>query len=109
MIKSLLSQLRSVLGGAAKTPREEQGFVSVYVRCARCGSIVRVRVRTSSDVSRDDDGGLFVRKTATDVRCYSRMEIDLKFDDAYRVIERSVLGGEWSTREQWMAQQSNLK
>lgn len=105
-----MNWLRKLLGLSGTTaPREEKGVVTVYVRCTRCGAIMPVRIRTSSDISRDDDDAPFVRKIVTDATCYARMEMELRFDPAYRIVERSVKGGEFVTYDQWMQKIGNLK
>lgn len=105
-----MNWLRKLFGlGGNAASREEKGVVAVYVRCTRCGAIVPVRIRTSSDISRDDDDAPFVRKVITDGTCYKRIEMELRFDGAYRIVERSIDGGEFVTREQWMQKTSNLK
>jgi len=107
---NLLKALGKLFGaGSGASANDEKGVVSMFVRCARCGSIVHVRIRTSSDISRNDDDMPFVRKVVMDGRCYSRMELDLSFDGAYRIIEKSIRGGEFATKEQWNEQQRNLK
>ncbi|MCX6017585.1 MAG: hypothetical protein NTZ50_03635 [Chloroflexi bacterium] len=82
--------------------------ISVYVRCAKCGEVVRVRINKGSDISRNDDDVLFVRKMAMDGKCHSRIEMELFFDDAYRITKRSIQGGEFVAHEQWMAQQNRM-
>ena len=107
---NLLNLLRKLFNaGSSATTSDERGVVSTYVRCAKCGSIVRVRIRTGNDISRDDDDLPFVRKTVMDGKCHARMEMELKFDGTYRSAARHVQGGEFVTQEQWAAQQHNLK
>lgn len=107
---NLSNLLRKLFGaGSGATTSDERGVISSYVRCAKCGSIVRVRIRTGSDVSRDDDDVPFVRKVVMDGKCHTRMEMEIKFDDSYRIAERTVQGGEFVSHEQWAAQQHNLK
>jgi hypothetical protein len=105
-----MNWLRKLLGiSGSSTSQEEKGLITLYIRCSRCGSIVPVRIRTSSDISRDDDDAPFVRKVVIDNTCYSRMEMELRFDGAYRIVDRSIQGGEFVTREQWMQKNTNLK
>lgn len=97
MVKQLLQKL------FGRRSNGDPNGIAVYVRCAKCGEIVHVRVNKSSDISRNDDDELFVRKVAMDGKCHSRIEIELHFDSAYRIAKRSIQGGDFVTYEQWAA------
>ena len=66
-----------------------------YVRCQRCGEVIKVRVDLRNDPSLDDDGAYVVHKTLVGGtrRCFARMEMTLTFDAQHRLIGEEVTGG----------------
>ncbi len=76
-----------------------------YVKGHKCGAITRVRINPNSELSRDDDDTFFVRKVVVDSQCYGKVEIVLRLDANYREISRHISGGEFTTYEEWQAQQ----
>jgi len=40
-----------------------------------------------------------------DNQCYGKVEIELRFDGSYREISRRITGGEFTSQEEWQAQQ----
>jgi hypothetical protein len=76
-----------------------------YVKGHKCGAITRVRIDPNSELSRDDDDTFFVRKVVVDSQCYGKVEIVLRFDASYKEISRYISGGEFTTYEEWQAQQ----
>jgi hypothetical protein len=77
-----------------------------YVKGYKCNAITRVRIDPHSELSRDDDDTFFVRKVVVDNQCYGKVEIELRFDGNYREISRHITGGEFTSREEWQAQQN---
>ncbi len=78
-----------------------------YVRGHKCGAVTRVRIDKRNDLSRDDDDMLFVRKVIVDSKCFGQVEIELRFDAAYRESGREIRGGEFVTRDVWQASQEH--
>ncbi len=101
--------LKRILGGKPRSPDDDPDALIYYVRGHKCGAITRVRIHKHNELSLDDDGTLFVRKVVVDNRCYGRVEIVLRFDGAYHELSREITGGEFVTREAWLAQQASAQ
>lgn len=99
--------LKRLFGRKPRSPDDDPEALIYYVRGHKCGAITRVRIDKRNELSRDDDDTLFVRKVVVDNRCYGRVEIVLRFDAAYRELSREISGGEFVTREAWLAQQQS--
>ena len=71
----------------------------VHARCQRCGEVISARVDLLNDLSRDFDTQQFIaRKTLMGDgrhRCFQRLEITLIFDKKKRLVDRSIIGGEF--------------
>lgn len=70
-------------------------FLSIIVRCNRCGEIVEGRVNMANDLSlMDNDSGYFVRKVLMGSgRCFQQIEVELHFDVNRKLMEKSIHGG----------------
>jgi hypothetical protein len=72
------------------------------VRCKRCGEIIRTRIDLRNDLSLDYGEGdapgttYFTRKVLMgENRCFQQIEIELRFDAAHKLIERTIHGGDF--------------
>ncbi len=98
--------LRKLFGGE---PRDDSGLY-FYIRSKRSGEIVRVRLDLNQFTplyEGDKLTGYFVRKTVVGQRSFERMEAEFNFDANKRLIDKTVTGGEFVEREDWVAQQQN--
>ena len=98
--------LRKLFGGE---PRDDSGLY-FYIRSKRSGEIVRVRLDLNQFTplyEGDKLTGYFVRKTVVGQRSFERMEAEFSFDANKRLIDKTVTGGEFVEREDWVAQQQN--
>lgn len=93
----ILKKLGEVFGGGGV--RRDPDAYWISVRCRRCGEVVQSRVNLANDLSPNyegEDGGYFCRKILIgDQGCFQRMEVELTFDSARRLIDRQVTGGEF--------------
>lgn len=80
--------------------------IYVYIRMRRSGEIVRLRLHPGNELSRDDDGRLFVRKLVMGQRSFEQAEAQLYFDDRYNVMDADISGGELSDEASYQAQQA---
>lgn len=106
--------LKNLFGGQGAN-REEGGGHALffYVRLARCGDVVRVRVDLNSELSlNDDSSGYWVRKLVSNSNYHcGRAELTLYFDTNRRLLNSEISGGELVNREafdQWQAGQERL-
>jgi hypothetical protein len=96
--------LRRLFGGKAQPPPDNA--LHLYVRCARCGAVVHVRVHLYNDLAVDYDesenvGGYRLRKEIMDARCFRLMYADLLFDRNRRELQRTIEGGEFISAEEY--------
>jgi uncharacterized C2H2 Zn-finger protein len=83
----------------------------LYVRCDRCGEVIRNRIdlaNESSATGYDDRGrptGYRLRKTLIGSRrCYQPVKVAFTLDADRRVVEREIQGGQFATAEEYEAQ-----
>ena len=79
-------------------PKPEKRYYIFQAECRRCGEIVEGRVDLDNDLSLDDQGdGYIVRKTLMGSnRCFQQIAVELNFDSARQLTEKSITGGEFS-------------
>jgi hypothetical protein len=88
-----MSFLKNLFGG---TPARPEGhYYTFQVKCNRCGEIIDGRVDLNNDLSLNDEGnGYIVRKTLMGShRCFQRIEVELNFDSARQIREKTITGG----------------
>lgn len=77
----------------------------LYVRCHRCGEIIRTRIDLQQSLSQSDDGGYTINKTLIgNRRCFERIEVTLNFNENRRLVNRDITGGEFVTKNDFEAQ-----
>ncbi len=65
-----------------------------YVRCNRCGEVIRVRINPLNDLSLDDAGkSLWAHKIIVGQRCYNRIVADFIYDSGRRLLNKDAEGG----------------
>ncbi len=106
----LLDALKSIFAGGGSNG--DRGALYLYVRCGRCGDVVRVRINTANDLQQEfgnGDGvtGYSLRKGVVDAKCFRPIEVTMKFDGRRREIAREIEGGEFVGREQFEAAQGD--
>lgn len=92
--------------------RTDESAYWVYVRCNRCGEIIRSRIDLTNDLSVDyDDEGLgiakyFCRKTLIGSRhCFQPIEVKLTFNPQRELIQREINGGVFVSELEYLASQ----
>ncbi len=94
---------RALFGSSEGEFRDREG-IYLYVKCGRCGAPVQVRADKRHDLQRDyDSGGYVLRKEIMDGTCFSLMQATVRFDAAYRIIDREIEGGEFISYEEYKA------
>jgi hypothetical protein len=80
-----------------------------YVRCARCGEKIPVRVDLRHELTPqygEGQGAYFVRKGVIgsgETRCFQTIEVRLTFDAQKRLAAREISGGTFITKEEFEA------
>src|SRR5258706_7516841 len=76
-----------------------------YIRCSRCGEIIRLRINPMADLSIEDDGTRFVRKVIVGKRCYNRIEGEFRYNSGRKLINSEISGGELVRKDDYENQQ----
>lgn len=106
----LLNSLKTLFaGGSDHKPEDASAWF--YVRCRRCGEVIRVRVDMRNDPSADDDGQHVVRKTLVGGarRCFARLEMTLTFDANRRLQSQEVTGGDFVSADDYATQKAEVQ
>ena len=78
----------------------------VAVKCNRCGEVIRARVDLRNDLSidygeEDNQTTYFCRKTLMgEQHCFQKVEVELRFDQARKLIDRQISGGQFVEEEE---------
>ncbi|MCL4395286.1 MAG: hypothetical protein M1482_10885 [Chloroflexi bacterium] len=95
---SILDSVKAAFGSAGG----DKNALWLYVRCARCGTPLAVRVDLRNEPIVDyENGGYVLYKEMMDSKCFTLMRAQVRFDDQHKVIEQSIDKGEFITREQY--------
>jgi len=83
----------SRLFGGSRSGGADQGDAGgfhFYVRCARCGEAMHIRVNRSTDIADDYDGettAKMLHKEILGSNCQNLMYVHLTLDASYRIVE----------------------
>ncbi len=77
-----------------------------YVRCNRCGEVIRVRINPLNDLSLDDTSkNLWAHKVIVGQRCYNRIEANFTYDTNRKLINSEATGGTFVDKQAYQADQ----
>jgi hypothetical protein len=87
--------LKNLFSGTPAKP--EKRYYTFDIKCRRCGEIIEGRVDLHNDLSLNDEGnGYLLRKLLMGSnRCFQQIEVELKFDSARQLLEKTITGGEF--------------
>jgi hypothetical protein len=80
----------------------------IFVRCNRCGEVIRTRVDLRNDLSLEygedrKDYIYYCRKVLIgQKRCFQQIEVHIKFNDKRELIDREINGGEFTSEEEFI-------
>lgn len=100
------------LGSLFSSPSDDNRSLSLYVKCDKCGEILKGRVDLYNDLSINygETGGgttYFCRKVFVGSnRCYLPIEVELTFDKNRRLINEEITGGKIVSEEDFLAANS---
>lgn len=107
---SFWSKLAKSLFGSSALNSGKDGGLYYYVRVhyvpGRTSSqdeIVEIRIHPHNELSLQDDGNYFVRKTVVGNKNFRRAELTLTFNKRRQVINHEISGGELVTAEEYDA------
>jgi hypothetical protein len=102
-----MNVLKRLFGGIGQG---DAGGMYFYIRSRRSGEITQLRLdlnQLSPEYENERVSGYYAHKTVVGQRSFERMEAEFSFDANKRLVNKSVTGGEFVTREDWAAQQGN--
>ena len=99
-----LDSLKSIFAGGGG----EADALWIYVRCKRCGEVIKTRIDLRNSLSMSDAGGYVVNKTLIggSQLCFQRIEVTLHFNENRQLVDREITFGEFITAEAYGAAQS---
>jgi len=98
---NILKQIANIFGGGQPLTRSDAGLY-YYVRCERCGEVIKVRINSMNDLSQNDEGDAwFARKTIVGRRCYNRIEAEFVYDAKRQLTRSDIKGGMLVTEEEY--------
>ena len=102
---NFLKQLANLFaGGSALTAQGSDAGIYYYVRCDRCGEVIRVRINRMNDLSQSDDGkSWFAHKTIVGKRYYHPIEAEFVYDANRQLLRSEIKGGTLVTAEDYEA------
>lgn len=111
---NLFRNLARALTGAPQTG--DSAGMYFYVRCARCGEVIQVRINRMNDLSvQYGEGGnskgdtFYIHKVIVGQRCYNRIEADFMFDSSRNLTEKKCTGGTFVEQSDYEADQQRNK
>ena len=99
--------LKNLFGSAG---RPSDSGLYYYVRCNRCGEVIRVRINSMNDLSRnEDETALFARKVIVGQnKCFNRIDAEFTYDLNHRLTGSEISGGTIATKADYEAYQQQL-
>ena len=91
----------------ASAQQEDANAVWIYVQCDRCGEKLRARLNTRAELSpefgnTDNANSFYCRKVLIgEQRCYQQIEVNLKFDTRFKIVEQQISGGKFISRAEY--------
>ncbi|CAG0995314.1 hypothetical protein ANRL3_03079 [Anaerolineae bacterium] len=74
----------------------------LYVRCAKCGAPLAVRIDLRNELSADyESGGYVLHKEMMDSKCFTLMNAQVEFDAQRHIVKQAVDKGMFIAREEY--------
>ena len=99
------------LGSLFSAPARDNRSLWLYVKCDKCGEILKGRVDLYNDLSiQYEDSGrkssYYCRKVFVGSnRCYQPIEVELSFDKNRQLLEHEIRAGKIASEEEFLASQ----
>ncbi|MFP3895660.1 MAG: hypothetical protein ACLFV5_02320 [Anaerolineales bacterium] len=99
ILEAIKGLFQSGPGGAdARDPNA----IYLYFKCARCGTVVPIRVDKRHDLNREEGPGTFLlKKEVMDDNCFQLMQATIWLDNGYNVVSADVSNGELISEEEY--------
>jgi hypothetical protein len=99
--------------GRGASPEGDQHASYYYLRCNKCGEVIRVRIDRRWDLEQEfDEGGAdaatgyAARKEVMGTKCFQMLRLTVQFDRGYRESDKQLSGGTFVGREEYEAAQA---
>jgi hypothetical protein len=100
-----LDSVKSMFAGGEGSDDRDAHWL--YVRCRRCGEVIKTRLDLQHNLTPRDEGGFIARKTMVGNQlCFERIDVTLIFDERRQVIEHQISGGDLITAAEFEAAQT---
>jgi hypothetical protein len=104
---SFFDSLKSLFGGGNSSYESGDSAYWIYVRCRRCGEVIKTRLDLLNSLALNDEGGYTISKTLVGNQlCFERIEVILTFDENRRLLSRDISRGDFITAEEYEAAQN---
>jgi hypothetical protein len=109
---SFLGRLFGRSGRVDSSDGDQHAFL-YYLRCARCGEVIRVRIDRRWDLEQEfDEGsgdaatGYAARKEVMGTKCFQMLRLTVEYDRSYHEADKQLSGGTFVGREEYEAAQA---
>lgn len=99
--------------GRGASPESDQYASYYYLRCNKCGEVIRVRIDRRWDLEQEfDEGGAdaasgyAARKEVMGTKCFQMLRLTVQFDRGYHEADKQLSGGTFVGREEYEAAQA---
>jgi hypothetical protein len=96
---------------ARPTPIGSDVGLYYYIKCNRCGEIIKVRINPMNDLSySDSDNTMFVRKVIVGRKCYNRIDAEFTYNNQRKLLNAEASGGDIVDKKEYdqQAAQSDI-
>ncbi len=110
---SFLGRLFGRSSGRGDSPSGDEHALYYYLRCNKCGEVIRVRIDRRWDLEQEfDEGGgdaatgYVARKEVMGTKCFQMLRLTIAFNRGYHETDRQLSGGTFIEREEYEAAQA---
>jgi hypothetical protein len=102
-----MSFLKKIASALSSRGTDEGDVLWVYVRCDKCGEMIKTRLDLTHDLTSNYSAegrvtDYVVRKVLIgSQRCFEPIEVKLTFDPQRRVTSREIMGGQFISKEEY--------
>ena len=102
-----MSFLKKIASALSPKGADERGVLWVYVRCDKCGEVLKTRLDLRHDLTPNYSAeGRVASYSSRKVligsqRCFEPIEVKLTFDPQRQVISREITGGQFISKEDY--------
>jgi hypothetical protein len=110
---NFLKQLANMFTGGPISGSGGDVGMYYYIRCLRCGEVIKVRINPMNDLSANDDNtALFAHKLIVGQNCFNRIEATFHYNTSRKLVNTEVSGGEMvkkSDYDEYKSKQATAK